>query len=59
MASALVVVECPERSGALISAQLATQLQCPVWVIPADASRWSAPDSNSLLQGEASDFVEP
>ena len=59
MASALVVVECPERSGALISAQLARQLQCPVWVIPADVSRWSARGSNRLLQGEASALLNP
>ena len=59
MASAVVVVECPERSGALISARLATQLECPVWVIPADAFRWSARGSNRLLQGQASALLTP
>ena len=59
MASAVVVVECPERSGALISARLATQLECPVWAIPADAFRWSARGSNRLLQGQASALLTP
>jgi len=52
-ASALVVVECPERSGALISARLAQQRSCPVWVVPGDALRWSAKGSNALLQNQA------
>ena len=59
MAQALVVVECPERSGALISAQLATDLQCPVWVIPADAARWSARGSNRLLRDHAAALLAP
>ena len=59
MASALVVVECPERSGALISARLASTLNCPVWVIPADAARWSARGSNRLLQDQAAALLTP
>ncbi len=59
MASALVVVECPERSGALISARLAPALNCPVWVIPADVARWSARGSNRLLQGQATALLAP
>ena len=59
MASALVVVECPERSGALISAKWASALKCPVWVIPADAARWSARGSNRLLQNQASALLTP
>ena len=59
MAAALVVVECPERSGALISARLAHSLQCPVWVIPADASRWSARGSNRLLRNQATALLSP
>ena len=59
MARALVVVECPERSGALISAQLAVDLQCPVWVIPGDAARWSARGSNRLLQDQAAVLLSP
>ena len=59
MARALVVVECPERSGALISARFARELQCPVWVIPGDASRWSARGSNRLLQDHATALLAP
>ena len=59
MAQALVVVECPERSGALISARLAAELHCPVWVIPADAARWSARGSNRLLREQASALLAP
>ena len=53
LAKALVVVECPERSGALISAKFASQLQCPVWVVPGDARRWSSRGSNALLRNQA------
>ena len=56
-ASALVVVECPERSGALISARLAEQRSCPVWVVPGDALRWSARGSNALLQIQAAPLL--
>ena len=54
LAKALVVVECPERSGALITAKFASQLQCPVWVVPGDARRWSSRGSNELLRNQAS-----
>jgi DNA processing protein len=57
LASALVVVECPERSGALISARLADQCSCPVWVVPGDALRWSARGSNALLQNQAAPLL--
>lgn len=57
LASALVVVECPERSGALISARLAEQRSCPVWVVPGDALRWSARGSNALLQNQAAPLL--
>jgi DNA processing protein len=58
LAKALVVVECPECSGALISARFAAQLQCPVWVVPGDARRWSSQGSNALLRNQASPFLE-
>ena len=54
LAKALVVVECPERSGALITAKFASQLQGPVWVVPGDARRWSSRGSNELLRNQAS-----
>lgn len=57
LAKALVVVECPERSGALISAKFASQLQCPVWVVPGDARRWSSRGSNALLRNQASPLL--
>ena len=57
LASALVVVECPERSGALISARLAEERSCPVWVVPGDALRWSARGSNALLQNQAAPLL--
>ena len=57
LASALVVVECPERSGALISARLAEECSCPVWVVPGDALRWSARGSNALLQNQAAPLL--
>ena len=58
LAKALVVVECPERSGALISARFAAQLQCPVLVVPGDARRWSSQGSNALLRNQASPLLE-
>ena len=58
-ASAVVVVECPERSGALISARLAISAGCPLWVVPGDASRWSVKGSNALLCGKALPLLSP
>ena len=56
-ACAVVVVECPERSGALITARLAKELQCPLWVVPGDVNRWSTRGSNALLQHQASPLL--
>ena len=50
LVQALVVVECPRRSGALIAARLAREVGVPLWVVPADAGRRSAEGSNQLLQ---------
>ncbi|MCY4055242.1 MAG: DNA-protecting protein DprA [Cyanobacteria bacterium MAG CAR4_bin_6] len=50
LVQALVVVECPRRSGALIAARLARETGAPLWVVPADAGRSSAEGSNQLLQ---------
>ena len=47
---AVVVVECPENSGALRSAAMACSLGIPVWVVPGDALRESSLGSNALLQ---------
>ena len=56
-AQALVVVECPQRSGALISARWASRMQCPVWVVPGDARRWSCRGSNALLRDGATALI--
>lgn len=56
-AKALVVVECPERSGALISAAFASEQQCPVWAVPGDARRWSCRGSNALLEDQAAPLL--
>ena len=53
----MLVVECPEHSGALITAKFASQLQCPVWVVPGDARRWSSRGSNELLRNQASPLL--
>tara|TARA_B100002051_G_scaffold166077_1_gene156850 strand:+ start:1690 stop:2760 length:1071 start_codon:yes stop_codon:yes gene_type:complete len=52
-ASTVVVVECPERSGALITARLAAKRGCSLWAAPGDARRWTARGSNALLGGIA------
>ena len=56
-AKALVIVECPERSGALISAAFAAEQQCPVWAVPGDARRWSCRGSNALLEDQAAPLL--
>ena len=56
-AQALVVVECPQRSGALISARWASRMQCPVWVVPGDARRWSGRGINALLRDGATALI--
>ena len=50
---AVVVVECPENSGALRSAAMARSLGIPVWVVPGDALRESSQGSNAFLQSGA------
>jgi DNA processing protein len=59
LASAVVLVECPDRSGALHSAQLAWQQQLPLWVVPGDAARLSARGSNRWLGRGATLLLEP
>ena len=59
LAGALVLVECPERSGALHSAQLAWEQQLPLWVVPGDAARLSARGSNRWLGRGATLLLEP
>ena len=59
LARALVVVECPEASGALHSARIAWDQALPIWVVPADAGKRSATGSNRLLSGMASPLLDP
>ncbi|MEA5392795.1 DNA-processing protein DprA [Cyanobium gracile UHCC 0139] len=59
MAAAVVVVECPVVSGALHSAELAWQLELPLWVVPADAGRASALGSNRLMARGATPLLLP
>ena len=59
LASAVVLVECPEQSGALHSARLAQQEQLPLWVVPSDAARPSSRGSNRLLAQGARVLLEP
>jgi DNA processing protein len=59
MASAVVLVECPERSGALQAARLAWQQQLPLWVVPGDAARLSSRGSNRLLAEGATVLLDP
>lgn len=49
LAAAVVVVECPEGSGALHSAERAWKEELPLWAVPADAGKASAAGSNRLL----------
>ncbi len=59
LAAAVVVVECPQRSGALHSAERAWREGLPLWVVPADAGRASALGSNRLLARGATPLLEP
>jgi DNA processing protein len=59
LARAVVVVECPDSSGALHSARLAWDQGLPIWVVPADAGKRSAMGSNRLLTGMASALIDP
>lgn len=59
LAAAVVVVECPEDSGALHSAEFAWSQGLPLWTVPADAERLSALGSNRLLARGATPLLRP
>ncbi len=59
LAQAVVLVECPQRSGALLAAQIAWSLQRPLWVVPADSDRQSAAGSNGWLNRGATALLDP
>ena len=59
LACAVILVECPQNSGALHSAELAWQGGLPLWVVPADTGRASAEGSNGLLARGAAPLIRP
>lgn len=59
LATAVVVIECPFKSGALHSAALAWEQGLPLWVVPADAAKVSAQGSNRLLLQGATPLLQP
>lgn len=56
---AVILVECPQGSGALHSAELAWEEGLPLWVVPADTGRASAEGSNELLARGATPLTRP
>ena len=56
---AVVVVECPQNSGALRTAAMARSMDIPLWVVPGDALRVSAQGSNALLGSGAEPLINP
>lgn len=59
LAGAVVLVECPRRSGALHAARMAREAGLPLWVVPADAAKSSAAGSNDLLARDAAALLAP
>lgn len=59
LACAVILVECPQGSGALHSAELAWEEGLPLWVVPADIDRPSAEGSNGLLARGAAPLTRP
>ena len=59
LARAVVLVECPESSGALHAARLAWEGGLKLWVVPGDAARCSAAGSNRWLQQGAAPLLDP
>jgi DNA processing protein len=59
LSAGVVLVECPLKSGALLSAELAWREQLPLWVVPADAGKASAAGSNRLLAQGRSVLLDP
>jgi DNA processing protein len=58
LAQAVVLVECPERSGALQSVQQAFDQGLSTWVVPGDGAKVSARGSNGWL-GKAKLLLDP
>ena len=58
LSQAVVLVECPHKSGALLASAMAWQQGLPLWVVPADAARNSAAGSNRWLRQGATPLLE-
>ena len=58
LAQAVVLVECPEPSGALHAAELAWTSGKKLWVVPADAAKRSAAGSNRWLARGATALLD-
>ena len=50
VSSAVVVVEAPQQSGAMITARLAEEIERTVYVVPGPVGVWACQGSNSLLE---------
>ena len=59
LAQVVVVVECPEGSGALLSAKAAQKQGRALWAMPGDVLRHSARGSNQLLMEQARPLLDP
>lgn len=59
LARAVVLVECPEASGALHAARMAWEQGLPLWVVPGDAAKRSAAGSNRWLLKGATALLDP
>jgi len=59
LARATVVVEAPEKSGALITAKYALELGRDLYAVPSDALRASARGSNRLIEFGAPPLIDP
>jgi len=59
LSRAIIVVEAPIKSGALITAKYALELGREVFVVPSDALRVSAMGSNGLMTAGATPLLNP
>ena len=59
LADAVVIVQAPEKSGALITAALAAELGREVLAVPGRPSDWASRGSNRLLADGAGVVLEP
>jgi len=59
LADAVVVVQAPEKSGALITATLAAELGREVLAVPGRPGDWASRGSNQLLRDGAGVVLEP